>query len=238
MATQNQTKCGETQETKVVYTNTDPPAKASPMRIVGASNGDNVTNLNCKVSIRIIDFNTSRGTGCHQHALAHGWERYMDANAIPLLRKQAGRFLNWDLNDARGRAVQQLLQRVQQQRLAAHRLPGLGFADRTSGPARAPRERFDIADMSGGCGNGHFYANTTGTYSYDARTPDPTVLSLVRELRAAQRHGRQGPDDAVQQRDDRHLRQPADGLERRRLRRPRHELPVPELPRPRHQVNQ
>ena len=31
--------------------------------------------------------------------------------------------------------------------------------------------------MSGGCGNAHFYANTTGTYSYDANTPDPTVLS-------------------------------------------------------------
>ena len=31
--------------------------------------------------------------------------------------------------------------------------------------------------MSGGCGNAHFYANTTGTYSYDANTPDPMVLS-------------------------------------------------------------
>ena len=31
--------------------------------------------------------------------------------------------------------------------------------------------------MSGGCGNAHFYPNTTGTYSYDANTPDPMVLS-------------------------------------------------------------
>ena len=31
--------------------------------------------------------------------------------------------------------------------------------------------------MSDGCGNAHFYPNTTGTYSYDANTPDPTVLT-------------------------------------------------------------
>ena len=60
MATQSQTKCGETQETKVGYTNADPPAKVAPLRLVGASNGDNVTGLGCRVSIRIIDFNTSR----------------------------------------------------------------------------------------------------------------------------------------------------------------------------------
>ena len=48
-------------------------------------------------------------------------------------------------------------------------------------PRRAPgasaARTFDIADMSGGCGNAHFYANTTGTYSYDANTPDPMVLT-------------------------------------------------------------
>jgi hypothetical protein len=43
-------------------------------------------------------FNSSRGAGCHQHAMGHAWERYMDAAAIPLLKKQAARFLNWDLN--------------------------------------------------------------------------------------------------------------------------------------------
>ena len=38
-------------------------------------------------------------------------------------------------------------------------------------------QAFNIADMSGGCGNAHFYPNTTGTYSYDANTPDPMVLA-------------------------------------------------------------
>jgi hypothetical protein len=36
---------------------------------------------------------------------------------------------------------------------------------------------FNLADMSGGCGNAHFYPNTTGTYSYDANTPDPMVMA-------------------------------------------------------------
>jgi len=175
MATQSQTKCGETQETKVVYSNADPPVKTTA-RPVSASNGDNVTGLGCKVSIRIIDFNTSRGVGCHQHAMGHGWERYMDTQALPILRKQAARFLNWDLNtrvmapfsnfySACNSNGSQLTDCVVWQS-NVHAVSG-------NSAARA----FDIADMSGGCGNAHFYANTTGTYSYDARTPDPMVLS-------------------------------------------------------------
>ncbi|HVY37558.1 MAG TPA: hypothetical protein VHM31_06470, partial [Polyangia bacterium] len=176
MATQNQTKCGETQETKVVYSNTDPPAKVTPLKIVGASNGDSITNLGCKVSTRIIDFNTSRGVGCHQHAMGHGWERYMDAQAIPLLRKQAGRFLNWDLDTRVGAPFSNFY--------AACNSNGSQLTDcmlwqstthMVSGPSAA--KAFDIPDVSGGCGNAHFYPNTTGTYSYDANTPDPMVLS-------------------------------------------------------------
>src|SRR5262249_24149449 len=97
MATQNQKKCGESQETKQGYSNADPPKKMAGS-IVGASNGDDVTRLGCKVSIRIIDLNTSRGVGCHQHAMGHAWERYMQARALLQLRKQAARFLNWDLD--------------------------------------------------------------------------------------------------------------------------------------------
>jgi hypothetical protein len=177
MATQNQTKCGETQETKVVYTNTDPPTKASPLKIISASNGDNITSLGCKVSTRIIDFNTSRGVGCHQHAMGHGWERYMGPPAaIPLLTKQAARFLNWDLNTrvmapfsnfysaCNSNSAQLTNCIVWDSQIAIH-----------SGATAATN--FTIADMSGGCGNAHFYPNTTGTYSYDANTPDPMVLS-------------------------------------------------------------
>jgi hypothetical protein len=177
MATQNQTKCGETQETKVVYTNTDPPTKVSPLKFISASNGDNITSLGCKVSTRIIDFNTSRGVGCHQHALGHGWERYMGPPvALPLLTKQAARFLNWDLNTrvmapftnfysactSNGSTLNDCM--VWDSQIAMH-----------SGATAATN--FTIADMSGGCGNAHFYPNTVGTYSYDLNTPDPMVLS-------------------------------------------------------------
>jgi hypothetical protein len=176
MATQSQTKCGETQETKVVYTNADPPVKQNPLRIVGASNGDNVTNLNCKVSIRIIDFNTSRGVGCHQHAMAHAWERYMDASAIPLLRKQAARFLNWDLMTRVMAPFNNFYSACNSNSSQLTNCIVWESQIRAVSGATAARS-FAIEDMSGGCGNGHFYANTTGTYSYDANTPDPTVLS-------------------------------------------------------------
>jgi hypothetical protein len=178
MATQNQTKCGESQETKVVYTNADPPAKATPLRLINASNGEDITrSLPCKVSTRVIDFNTSRGVGCHQHALAHGWERYMGPpGAIPLLTKQAARFLNWDLNTRVAAPFSNFYSACSSN---GSQLTDCLIWDSQihvrSGPSAA--RTFDIPDMSGGCGNGHFYANTTGTYSYDARTPDPTVLS-------------------------------------------------------------
>jgi hypothetical protein len=143
---------------------------------VSASNGDNVTGLGCKVSIRIIDFNTSRGVGCHQHAMGHGWERYMDTQALPVLRKQAARFLNWDLNtrvqapfsnfysacNSNGSQLTDCI--LWDSQIAIH-----------NGPSAS--KTFNISDMSGGCGNAHFYANTTGTYSYDANNPDPSVLS-------------------------------------------------------------
>ena len=68
------------------------------------------------------------------------------------------------------RAVQQLLQRLQQQQYAADQLHRLELDINAASGATASRT-FNIADMSGGCGNAHFYPNTTGTYSYDANTP-------------------------------------------------------------------
>jgi hypothetical protein len=176
MATQNQTKCGETQETKVVYTNADPPVKQNPLKIVSASNGDSITSLGCKVSTRIIDFNTSRGVGCHQHAMGHGWERYMDAQAIPLLRKQAARFLNWDLNTRVGAPFSNFYSACNSNSTTLNNCMTWSSNIHMVSGATASKA-FDIADMSGGCGNAHFYANTVGTYSYDLNTPDPSVLS-------------------------------------------------------------
>ena len=100
----------------------------------------------------------------------------MSASAVPALRKQAARFLNFDLmtrvqapfNDfysacnSNGSQLTDCL--VWDSQIAVR-----------SGPSAA--RTFNIADMSGGCGNAHFYANTTGTYSYDANQPDNTVLT-------------------------------------------------------------
>ena len=166
-------KCGETQESKQVY---DANGNKVANKFVSASNGDNITGLGCKVTVRITDFNSSRGVGCHQHAMGHGWERYMDSGALPLLRKQAARFLNWDLDTRVGAPFSNFYSAcnsngtqltdcmIWDSKIAMH-----------SGPSAA--KTFTIADMSGGCGNAHFYPNTTGTYSYDATTPDPDVLS-------------------------------------------------------------
>ena len=166
-------KCGETQESKQAY-NPDGTKVANMFRNV--SNGDSITNLGCKVTARITDFNSGRGSGCHQHAMGHAWERYMDSNAVPMLGKQAKRFLNWDLNTRVAAPFSNFYN--------ACNSNGTQLTDcivwdsqihARSGPSAS--RTFDIPDMSAGCGNAHFYPNTTGTYSYDANMPDPTVLT-------------------------------------------------------------
>jgi len=168
-------KCGETQESKQQWSNADPPQKMAG-RFVSASNGDSITNLGCQVTARITDFNSGRGTGCHQHAMGHAWERYMDANAVPLLRKQAARFLNWDLNTRVGAPFSNFYSACTSNSMQL--TDCIVWASQIEAKSGATASRtFDLADMSGGCGNAHFYPNTTGTYSYDANTPDPMVLS-------------------------------------------------------------
>ena len=165
-------KCGETQESKQVY---DATGNKVANKFVSASNGDSITNLGCKVTVRITDFNSSRGAGCHQHAMGHAWERYMDAQAVPALRKQAARFLNWDL-DTRGAPFTNFYSACNSNSMQLTNCIVWNSTINAASGATAARV-FNIPDMSGGCGNAHFYPNTTGTYSYDATTPDPMVLS-------------------------------------------------------------
>jgi hypothetical protein len=165
-------KCGETQESKQMY---DINNNKMANKFANASNGDPVTGLGCKVTVRITDFNSSRGAGCHQHAMGHAWERYMDAQAVPALRKQAARFLNWDL-DTRGAPFTNFYSACNSNSTQlTNCIVWNSMINAASGMTAA--STFNIPDMSGGCGNAHFYPNTTGTYSYDATTPDPTVLS-------------------------------------------------------------
>jgi hypothetical protein len=165
-------KCGETQESKQAY---DMNNNKVANKFVSASNGDSITNLGCKVTVRITDFNSSRGAGCHQHAMGHAWERYMDAQAVPALRKQAARFLNWDL-DTRGAPFTNFYSACNSNSTQLTNCIVWNSMINAASGTTASRV-FNIPDMSGGCGNAHFYPNTTGTYSYDATTPDPVVLS-------------------------------------------------------------
>jgi hypothetical protein len=166
-------KCGETQEAKQVY---DANGAKVANKFVSASNGDDITGLHCKVTVRITDFNSGRGTGCHQHAMGHAWERYMDAGAVPALGKQAKRFLNWDMNTRLGAPFSSFYSACNSnsQQLTNCIVWDSNIHAKSGATAS---KTFDIPDMSQGCGNAHFYPNTTGTYSYDANTPDPEVLS-------------------------------------------------------------
>jgi hypothetical protein len=166
-------KFDESVETKQVYTAMD--QKGTTMACV--SNGTCInTSVACKVSTRIFDFNPGRGSGCHQHAMGHAWENYINRGAIPALKKSAARFLNLDLNTRLGAPFASFYSACNSN---STQLTNCVVWDseihaRSGATAANP---FDIADMSAGCGNAHFYPNTTGTYSYDANTPDPTVQS-------------------------------------------------------------
>jgi hypothetical protein len=164
-------KCGETQEAKQVY---DATGKKVPGKFVSASNGDNIMSLGCKVSARITDFNSKRGVGCHQHAMGHAWERYMDAGAVPTLAKQAKRFLNWDMDKRYSAPFSSFYQACStNSSQTTDCMTWVSDLHVKSGASAS--KPFDIADISQGCGNAHFYPNTTGNYSYDAKTPDPEV---------------------------------------------------------------
>jgi len=166
-------KCGETQEQKQVY-------DENGLKVTGqfrnVSNGDSLASLGCKVSPRITDFNSGRGIGCHQHALGHAWERYIESNAVPALAKQGRRFLNLDLDARLGAPFSSFYAACNSNSMQLTDCIQWSSAMRAVSGLSAS-QHFDIADLSGGCGNAHFYANTTGTYSYDAKTPDPVVLS-------------------------------------------------------------
>jgi hypothetical protein len=164
-------KFDESVETKQVYNASD--QKGTTMQCV--SNGTCInTSVPCKVSTRIFDFNPGRGTGCHQHAMGHAWENYINRTAIPALKKSASRFLNLDLNTRLGAPFASFYSACNSNSTQLTNCVVWDSEIHARSGATAA-STFDIADMSGGCGNAHFYPNTTGTYSYDANTPDPTV---------------------------------------------------------------
>ncbi len=165
-------KCGETQEQKQVY---DDNNVRMPGVFRNVSNGDSLEKLGCKVTARVTDFNSGRGVGCHQHAMGHAWERCIEASAVPAMAKQGRRFLNFDLDTRVGAPFQSFYDACNSNSTQlTDCITWSSEIHAASGPSAS--RPFDLPDMSGGCGNAHFYPNTTGTYSYDANTPDPMVL--------------------------------------------------------------
>jgi len=166
-------KFDESVETKQVYSASD--QKGTTMQCV--SNGTCInTSVPCKVSTRIFDFNPGRGSGCHQHAMGHAWENYINRSAIPALKKSAARFLNLDLNTRLAAPFASFYSACNSNSMQLTDCVVWDSEIRARSGVTAAKA-FDLPDMSGGCGNAHFYPNTTGTYSYDAKTPDPTVQS-------------------------------------------------------------
>jgi hypothetical protein len=166
-------KCGETQEYKQVY---DANGNKVASKFANVSNGASIASLGCKVTARITDFNSGRGVGCHMHALGHAWENYARAAAVPALAKQNKRFMNLDLDTRLGLPFSSFYGVCSSDSEQLTNCIVWDSQIHARSGASAVKS-FDAPDMSGGCANAHFYPNTTGTYSYDATTPDPTVLS-------------------------------------------------------------
>ena len=90
----------------------------------------------------------------------------MDGNAVPELGKQAKRFLNWDLDTRVAAPFSNFYSACNSNsRQLTDCISWASNIHAMSGPSA--ERSFDIADMSGGCGNAHFYANCA------ARTPAP-----------------------------------------------------------------
>ena len=125
-------KCGETQETKQVYERRRHQSAAVRQRLQRRQHHQprlHGHRAHHRLQSRPRRRLPPARDGPRLGAL-HGCER------CPAAGKQARRFLNWDLDTARRRAVQHLLQACNSNSSAAHRLHRLGVA--TSAPAPAP----------------------------------------------------------------------------------------------------
>lgn len=169
-------KFAESAETKLAYDGSD--ARVSG-RAVCVSNGPCIDRvLPCKVSTRIYDFNPTRGAGCHLHAAGHAWENYIRRDAMPSLQKAASRFLNVDFERRFAARFASFYEACGGASITTDCVKWSDQVHARSGPSAS--QSFDFPDMSGGCGNAHFYPNTVGNYSYERATSDaddPTVLA-------------------------------------------------------------
>ena len=153
-------KFDETAETKVGYDANG--QRISPLKLVAVSNGTDITRLiPCKVSVRIYDFNPTRGPGCHLHAAGHAWENYISRGALPSFAKVAATFFNFDFDQRFGAGFKSFYNVCPY--TSAVCIDWQSDIHASAGPAAM--QSFDFPDMSAGCGNVHFPPNATTQYT-------------------------------------------------------------------------
>jgi hypothetical protein len=164
----NAGKFPESAETKVGYDANNVPL--SPQRLFDVGNGPAISkDMPCKVSVRIYDFNPTRGSGCHLHAAGHGWENYINRQALPAFTKVGATFFNFDFNTRFGASFSSFYAVCPyDNRICINWQSNIHASSGVSSS-----QAFDFPDMSAGCGNVHFPPNATTQYT----TGNTTVLT-------------------------------------------------------------
>ena len=126
---------------------------------------DPAKRVNCKVSVRMQEINTTRGEGCGTHAAGHAQERLRES--IPYMRANANRFYGEDLDTRYGLAKNSLYY--------CDYTSG-SCVDRPSANRMTSKERwaftpFDVTNWGAGCGNTHFPPNARHHYDYASAAP-------------------------------------------------------------------
>jgi hypothetical protein len=164
-------KFGESAESKMVYDANNVPV--SPAKFISVGNGPDIspgsrdanTKLTCKVTTRIWDFNTTRGSGCHLHSLGHLYENYVRAAALPALSKVASTFFDLDFRTRFGvsfNSFYDVCPYTSDVCIAWQANGGMPDLEAKSGTASS--QTYDFKDRSAGCGNVHFVPNATTQY--------------------------------------------------------------------------
>ena len=122
----------------------------------------------CKVSVRLMELATDRGTGCATHATGHGMEGLR--RAIPYYSVNSARFFNFDLIARHGLPMDSQYDQCDYGTAACWAYPD----DHTL--AKSPEGGATVGDFSfdewgDGCGNVHFPPNAAQQYDYTGAVP-------------------------------------------------------------------
>jgi hypothetical protein len=122
----------------------------------------------CKVTVRLMELATDRGTGCALHATGHGMEGLR--RAIPYYAAASARFFNFDMKARYGLPIDSPYDTCNYSAAACWRFPNDHTL--TKSPAGGSTAASFTFDRWGeGCGNVHFPPNGSQQYAYSEATP-------------------------------------------------------------------